>query len=304
MSNIKTTIIIVNYNVAEEIRDSLNSIFEFIKNDIEVIVIDNNSPDRSIESLKDLFPDVKFHFLSENVGFAKANNYAVNYSEGEYLVLLNPDTILIEDFITPIISYMKNHPLVGACGPVLLNKDLSFQNSTGIKLGYIYEICEAFMLIGVLRKIYNIWFRFKMKQHDPFEIKWSSAACLVLSKKIFYESGQFNSEFFLNYEDIDFCQRIRDSGYKIMSFPDLKCIHLDQKSQTKDLAKFIFSRYQGRLVYSNYHYNCVKRIMIRYIHITGILIRILVTGIYYSGEESHIRKEGYKKSLKLYLNEN
>jgi GT2 family glycosyltransferase len=97
---------------------------------------------------------------------------------------------------------------------------------------------------------------------------------------------------------------LRESGFKIISFPDLRCIHLDQKSQTKDLAKFIFSRYQGRLVYSNYHYKNVKRMMIRYIHIAGILIRILVTGIYYSGGESRNRKEGYKKSLKLYLHGN
>ena len=302
MSRIKITIIIVNYNVTEEIRDSLNSIFAFIKNDFEVIVVDNNSPERNIESLKDFFPDVKFHFLNENLGFAKANNYAVKYSVGEYLVFLNPDTILIEDFITPIKSYMEKNPIVGVCGPVLLNKDKSFQNSTGIELGYIYEICEAFMLIGVLRKIYNIWFRYKMNQHDPFEIKWLSGACLVVSKKVFCESGKFNSEFFLNYEDIDFCQRVRESGFKIISFPDLRCIHLDQKSQTKDLAKFIISRYQGRLVYSNYHYKYVKRKVIRYIHIAGLLIRILVTGIYYSGLESKTRIEGYKKSLKLYLN--
>src|ERR1035441_8093505 len=120
MSYIKTTIIIVNYNVTDEIRNSLHSIFASIKNDFEVIVVDNNSPDRNIESLKNLFPDVKFHFLSENLGFAKANNYAVKYSEGEYLVFLNPDTILIEDFITPIKSYMENHPIAGVCGPVLL----------------------------------------------------------------------------------------------------------------------------------------------------------------------------------------
>jgi GT2 family glycosyltransferase len=301
MSRIKITIIIVNYNVTEEIRDSLNSIFAFIKNDFEVIVVDNNSPERNIESLKDFFPDVKFHFLSENLGFAKANNYAVKYSVGEYLVFLNPDTILIEDFITPIKSYMEKHPIVGVCGPVLLNKDKSFQNSTGIELGYIYEICEAFMLIGVLRKIYNIWFRYKMNQHDPFEIKWLSGACLVVSKKVFCESGKFNSEFFLNYEDIDFCQRVRESGFKIISFPDLRCIHLDQKSQTKDLAKFIISRYQGRLVYSNYHYKYVKRMVIRYLHIVGIIIRSLVAGIYYAGMESRTRTEGYKKSLKLYL---
>jgi GT2 family glycosyltransferase len=304
MSNIKTTIIIVNYNVTEEIRDSLNSIFTFIKHEFEVIVVDNNSPDRNIESLKYLFPDVKFHFLRENLGFAKANNYAVNYSVGEYLVFLNPDTILIEDFITPIKSYMEKHPIAGVCGPVLLNKDKSFQNSTGIELGYIYEIAEAFMLIGVLRKIYNIWFRNKVNQHVPFEIKWLSGACMVVPKKVFCESGEFNSEFFLNYEDIDFCQRVRESGFKIISFPDLRCIHLDQKSQTKDLTKYIINRYQGRLVYSNYHYKYFKRIVIRLLHIAGIIIRILVTGVYYSGIESSDRAEGYKKSLELYLHGN
>jgi GT2 family glycosyltransferase len=304
MNTIKTTIIIVNYNVTEEISNSLRSIFAFIKTEFEVIVIDNNSPDRNIESLQDIFPDVKFYFLNENMGFAKANNLAVEYSHGEFLIFLNPDTILIEDFITPIIAYMKERPTIGACGPILLNKDKSLQNSTGIELGFIYEFCEAFMFIGILREIYNIWFRYKMNQHIPFEIKWLSAACLIVSKKAFYESGKFNSEFFLNYEDIDFCQRIRKTGYKNICFPDLRCIHLDQKSQTKDLTKFIISRYRGRLVYSKYHYNSFKRKIIRYFHLTGILIRIVITRFYYSGVEAQKRYDGYKESLRLYLHAN
>jgi O-antigen biosynthesis protein len=304
MSKISTSFIVVNYNVTQELRNCLYSIYEIVKGDFEVIVVDNNSPDRDIESFKDLFPYVKFHYLTTNLGFAQANNYAADYALGEYLVFLNPDTILIDDFISPIISFSKEHSLVGACGPVLLNKDKSFQDSTGIELGYIYELSEAFMLIRFLRKIYNIWFYFKINQHDPFEIKWLSAACLLISKKIFYDVGKFNSEFFLNYEDIDLCQRVRELGFRNICFPDLKCIHLDQKSQTKDLTNFVVNRYRGRLVYAKYHYNFIKRIIIRYLHIIGIIVRILISKLFYKGTEYLNRTEGYKISLKLYLNEN
>lgn len=304
MNKITTSIILVNYNVTQELHNCLCSIYEIIKDDFEVIVVDNNSPDRDIQSFKDLFPDVKFCYLSENLGFAKANNYAAEYALGEYLVFLNPDTILIDDFISPIISFLKGHPLVGACGPVLLNKDKSFQDSTGIELGYIYELSEAFMLIRFLRKIYNLWFHFKIKRHDPFEIKWLSAACLLISKKIFYDVGKFNSEFFLNYEDIDFCIRLRALGYKNICFPDLRCIHLDQKSQTKNLTNFMVNRYKGRLVYAKYHYNPIKRNIIRCLHIIGILVRILISKLFYKGTEYLNRTEGYKISLKLYWNEN
>ena len=304
MNSITISFILVNYNVTDDLRNCLNSIYKIIKNDIEIIVVDNNSSDRGIESLQDLFKDVKFHFLTENIGFSNANNYAADFSSGEYLIFLNPDTILVDNFISPIISFLKGHSLIGACGPVLLNKDYSIQDSTGIELGYIYELCEAFMLIRFLRKIYNIWFRYKINQHDPFEVKWLSAACLVIPKKVFYNVGKFNSEFFLNYEDIDFCIRLRSSGYKNICFPDLRCIHLDQKSQTKDMTNFVFNRYMGRLIYAKCHYKIIKRNIIRYLHIIGIVVRILFSNIFYNGSEYLMRKEGYKKSLKIYWHGN
>ncbi len=296
------SILIINYNVAEEVVDCIVSIKKnFINVDYEIIVVDNCSTERKIEELIQIFPGVHFHLLKENLGFAGANNFAAEYAKGKYLLFLNPDTLVIEDFITPIINYIEKHQNMGACGPLLLNEDRTIQNSTGIKLGIIYEASEAFMLINLLRRIYNYLLSKKIKKTTPVAVRWLSAACLMVNKDTFIKIGKFNKEFFLNYEDIDLCERIAMKGYNNFYFPYLRCIHADQKSQSKNYTKFVYNRYYGRRIYAKFHYNFFKRNLINLIHIFGIILRILTGNFTYTGVEREQRIEGYKKSLKLYL---
>src|SRR5436190_23338123 len=102
----EVTIVIVNYNSPEDLRVCLDSIFRTV-NDIqfEIIVVDNNSSDRGIELLNESYPLVKFKLLNDNLGYSKANNYAVKFSQYEFILFLNPDTILLEDFLSPFIKF-------------------------------------------------------------------------------------------------------------------------------------------------------------------------------------------------------
>ena len=134
------SIIIVSYNVCGELDECINSIFQVLKNiEFEILVVDNNSPDRKVENLQQKYPNAKFYFLNENLGFSMANNYAVQKSKSKYILILNPDTKFTEDFITPIIQFIENHDNVGACSPMLLNQDLTYQNSAGNRMGFFYE---------------------------------------------------------------------------------------------------------------------------------------------------------------------
>lgn len=109
------SIIIVSYNVCGELDECINSIFQVLKNiEFEILVVDNNSPDRKVENLQQKYPNAKFYFLNENLGFSMANNYAVQKSKSKYILILNPDTKFTEDFITPIIQFIENHDNVGA----------------------------------------------------------------------------------------------------------------------------------------------------------------------------------------------
>jgi hypothetical protein len=303
MKNINISIIIINYNVAKEVDNCINSLINVIRDNYEILVVDNNSSDRDIELLSEKYKNVKFFFLKENLGFARANNYAVDFCKYENILFVNPDTIIIEDFITTIINFIELNPKAGACGPMLLNKDFSYQHSTGIKLGYIYEFCEAMMFIKILRYFYKKILLKNIKNNKPVKVSWLSAACLIMSKNVFRNAGGFNPDFFLNYEDIDLCERIRKAGFTNYYFPFLKCIHLDQKSQTKNLEDYVFNRYRGRIIYGKIHYALFKRKIINSFHIVGLILRIMLGKLFYSGKVHKDRTHGYIKALKLYFYE-
>jgi len=296
------SVIIVNYNVTHELDNCISSIFQNLSDlEFDIIVVDNNSSDREVEKLTRKYPSAKFHFLEENIGFSNANNYAVERTNAKHILILNPDTELVEDFVKPIICFVESHSNVGVCGPMLLYKDLKYQNSAGNRMGIIYEAAEALFFINLYRKLVKLLNRDKYKLNVPFIVNWMSGACMLMERRVFVQAGGFSSDFFLNYEDLDFCKRVEDLGYRNYYFPYLKCIHLDQTSQKRDYEIFVLSRYLSRLIYAKNHYDYGKRILIRIIHLLGILLRICFVNILYKGQERMQRRSGYLKSLKLYI---
>ncbi len=224
------------------------------------------------------------------MGFSKANNFIVDKSQSDYILILNPDTEFVEDFVTPIINYISGHQHTGICAPTLVYKDLSYQNSAGSKMGLFYETAEALFYINLYRrfkKIINFW---RYKANKPFKIGWASGACFLLKRSIYNEVKGFNTEYFLNYEDLDFCNKVIKKGYNNYYFPVLKCIHLDQTSQKRNYEAFVYSRYKSRLIYAKYNYNLAQRLLVRLIHIIGLLLRLIFVNMLYSDTEKSCYK--------------
>lgn len=296
------SIIIINYNVCREVDNCLQSIYAIIKNiDFEVIVIDNNSPQRDIEGLKDQYEDVKFLLLEENLGFGRANNYGLELSKGRYVLFLNPDTILTQDFISPIIEFAEKNSNVGGCGPMLVYEDLSFQNSFGNRMGLLYETAEAFMFISAYRKLFRLLRKKDILAGNIFKVGWLSGACILIRTDLVKKVNGFDADYFLNYEDIDLCRKVEDLGYNNYYFSAYKCIHLDHSSQNKNFENLVLTRYESRLVYSSKHYGIFSRSFVFCVHVIGILFRILTISFFFKGSEKNQRRRGYIKALKLYL---
>jgi hypothetical protein len=297
-----TAVIMVNYNTTREVTNCLNSINNHLSDiSLEIIVIDNNSQDKPLPNIPSTNQDVKFYFLKENLGFAKANNYAETLSDAEYLLFLNPDTLLIEDFISPIIDFIKDNPEVGACGPMLLYKDFRFQNSFGNSWGLFYEVAEAFMLINIFRKFGKFILKKKLIAKIPFEVGWVSGACLLIKREVFEKVNGFNKDYFLNYEDIDLCTKLVDAGYKNYYFPNLKCIHQALASQSENYENLVLDRYKSRLIFSNLHYSLLIKYLVRIIHVLGLMLRLFILFFYKPTTEFKQRWIGYKKSVYLYI---
>ena len=227
-------IVVVSYN-------SENYILSIIKNltknyyDIfnRLIVIGNDKLSHSIVENNDYYSKVKINQLVSNLGFAKANNIGAKLADSEYLCFLNPDTIVTEDFMTPIISFINKNPQAGVCAPMLVYEDGSYQSSSGFKMGVWYDFLEASYLIGLIRKSKKQNYLKIEKSMLPVEVGWVSGACMILKRSVFEQVGGFSEYYFLNYEDIDLCRKIEDAGYTNFYFPSYKCTHLDHKSFDK-----------------------------------------------------------------------
>lgn len=295
------TIIFVNFNSKELISNSVSSLKEYgISKVSEMIVVENSSPSTSKISFKD---SAEFRLLTPryNLGFAKANNLAAKQSDSEYLCFLNPDTLVKEDFFTPIINFMNSHPKAGACAPALEYDDGSYQSSAGDTMGLWYEFLEATMLINLSRKSLCRRIQTAEASGAPLEVGWVSGACMIIRRDVFESVDGFTEAYFLNYEDIDMCKKLEEAGYQNYIFPGLKCTHLDHKSFESNFELLVYTRYESRLIYSSLHYSAVKRLLARLIHLGGLLLRIVLVNFQYHGKERSGRRTGYLRSLKLYL---
>ncbi len=227
------SIVIVNWNTGHLLLECIRSIKETVKNhDYEIFVVDNASTDSSLESVERKHSDLILLKNQKNLGFAKGNNQALPLCQGRFILLLNPDTVLIDDAVDRMCGYLNAHSSAGAIGPRLLNEDGSHQPSTAGSfptLGVI--INEAFGLIKLFPKFSStrgLYIRSEEKR--SLGVDWVSGACLMTRAEIIKKAGMLNEGFHLYYEDQEWCYRIKRSGYKIVFYPRAKVLHYGNQS--------------------------------------------------------------------------
>jgi hypothetical protein len=209
----------------------LQSLFEKI-NDVpfEVIVLDNASTDNSISQIRKHFPRVKIIISRENVGFARGVNTAAKKAEGEYLVFLNSDTVLEENALSAMITYMKDNPKTGVMGGCLVNKD----TSTSASYGSFYSLFNVFSML---------FFQRRRQLFDKITaVDWVSGGFMFIRRDLFLELGGFDEHFFMYIEDMELCFRIAKKGLKAIYFPKAKASHVGQGSSNRTFAIVHISR--------------------------------------------------------------
>ena len=233
MTQIKLSIIIVSWNVCDQVKDCLHSIKSNPPGSgYEVIVVDNASTDNTVEIIKELFPDITVITNTSNRGFAAANNMGIKNSSGEYVLLLNPDTIVHKKAFDTLIEFMDKNQDAGACGPQLLNSDGTIQPSvrrfpTFRSTFYFYTV---FRFLGVFRRHYKDW---RMKDFDHKsrqDVDQVMGAALMLRKSTMDQVGIMDEAFFMYYEEVDLCYRLRLAGWRIVFIPSAVITHLGGQS--------------------------------------------------------------------------
>ena len=241
MQSVQLSIIIVNYNTRDLTYHCITSLKEKTQGlSYEIIVIDNASQDQSIEFLQQQFPDVTIYASNENLGFGRANNIGAELAKGEILLLLNSDTIIIDNSIKTLYDHLTTHPNTAVCGGLLLNADGSVGFSADRQLS-LTNYFRAF--IPFLRSI-----PFEPNSTSVSEVDYIVGADMMVKKEIFFKAGKFDPDFFLYCEETELCYRIRKLNYNIQLVPSAKIIHLEGKSSEGN--QFVaFEKWYSRFLY-------------------------------------------------------
>jgi len=230
----KLSIVIVNYNVKAFLQQALESILKATQAiETEIFVVDNHSVDGSIEMLQSQYPQIQLIQNSENLGFARANNQAIKQSRGEYVWLLNPDTLVQEDTPQKLIEVMETDQRIGLLGCKILNDDGSLQLACRRSFPTPWvALTKMLGLASIFPK--SKWFgRYNLTHLDPdksYEVEAISGSCMFIRRKALEEVGNLDETFFMYGEDLDWCFRFGKSGWKVYYSPVTSIIHYKGES--------------------------------------------------------------------------
>ncbi len=255
----KLSVVIVNYNVARFLEQCLRSVFDSKVNfDFEVFVVDNNSVDDSVEMIKRIFPEVILIENKKNLGFSKANNQAIRRSEGEYVLLLNPDTLLEPDTLQLTVDFMDNHSDAGGLGVMMLDGKGNFLPES--KRGLPTPAAAFYKIFGLSRlfphsKRFSAYHLGHLDKNQTHEIEVLSGAFMMLRRKVLDKVGLLDEDFFMYGEDIDLSYRILKGGYKNYYFPGTRIIHYKGESTKKDSINYVFVFYKAMIIFAGKHFS-------------------------------------------------
>lgn len=260
------SIIIVNYNGAEVVLNCLASLVQtVVMEGTEIIVVDNASTDGSPAAIAEQFPAVRLIPQSKNVGFGAANNVGVAHARGEYVFLLNSDTVLLTDVIPTLVAKFHQYPGVGIVGPRLLNPDHSFQLSTA----YAISLWGEFRTLMQVRQYRQLAHRSALAKRygRDLSVDIVVGAAMMMRRSLYQQVGGFDETFFMYLEESDLCQRVRELGYQILYTPDGELIHIGGYSVAKVSEKMAEEyRRSQRYYYQKHRPRWEQWILHQYLH--------------------------------------
>ncbi|MFC2100893.1 glycosyltransferase family 2 protein [Bacteroidota bacterium] len=255
----KLSVIIVNYNVKHFLEQCLYSVRKASqRTDTEVLVIDNNSVDGSVKMIKERFPEILLIENKENLGFSKANNQGIRKASGEYILLLNPDTVVEDDTFEKTIAFMDQHPEAGGLGVKMFDGKGRFlpesKRSLPTPAVAFYKISGLSKLFPRSRTFgrYHLGFLDKEKVH---EVEVLAGAFMLLRKEVLEKTGLLDETFFMYGEDIDLSYRIAKTGYKNYYFPEARIIHYKGESTKIHSVNYVYVFYNAMIIFARKHFS-------------------------------------------------
>lgn len=274
------SIIIVNWNTCELLAQCLHSLYKTIQNlYFEIFVVDNASSDRSIEMVRRLFTEVRLIENTDNVGFVRANNQAIDRCNGRYVLLLNSDTKVLSGSIEEMVRFMDKHPSAGAAGARLLNPDGSFQASYS-------PFPTLWQEILILSTLGRCLIRPSFPSYGPQtetgaqRIRgYVEGACIIARHEAIDKVGGLDERIFMYAEDVDWCYRLYMAGWEVWYLPQATIIHHGGQSSKQLQKQMEAELYCSRLYFFSKHYSKAASLSLKALIYTLTLIKIVVHGV-------------------------
>ncbi|HSV99514.1 MAG TPA: glycosyltransferase family 2 protein [Sedimentisphaerales bacterium] len=252
------SIVIVNYNTEQLLKGCLESVYAGVNGTpVSIWVVDNNSHDNSVAMVKSCFPRVQVVKNPCNVGFSKANNLIISRSESDYVLLLNPDTLIIEDAIERMVKFMDQHPRVGIAGCKVLNRDGTLQlacrrsiPTPRVAFFRLTGLSQLFPKSKVMAE-YNMTYTNPEETHEVGAV---SGAFLMIRKKAIDEIGLLDERFFMYGEELDWCLRAKRAGWAVMYHPTAQIIHYKGESTKHNSRKAAIEFYRAMYLFHRKHF--------------------------------------------------
>jgi GT2 family glycosyltransferase len=274
------SVIIVNYNVKYFLERSLLAVREaLVCEPGEIIVFDNASADGSKEYLEPKFPEVRFIWNDENLGFGRANNKAWKQAKGNIILFLNPDTLIGRKCLSNTAGFLRSKEEAGALGIRMINGSGRFLKES--KRGYPTVMTSFYKLCGLssLFPRSSVFARYYLGHLDPDqtqEIDVLAGAFMMVKREVLEKTGGFDEDFFMYGEDIDLSYRIQQLGYKNYYFADDTIVHFKGESTRRDSLNYIRMFYSAMIIFVRKHYKGIPAILLRTCLYIAISVRAVV----------------------------
>lgn len=295
------SVVIVNYNVRDFLEQAIRSIYRAATRlTVEILVVDNASSDGSMEMVAERFPAVRRLENAENVGFGRANNQAIQVARGRYILVLNPDTIVQEDTLEQLCQLMDNRPDVGAAGCMILNPDGSFALES--RRSFPGAFTAVFRMLGLSRlfpksKVFGRYNLTYLPIWEEAEIDALSGSCMFVRASALTSvgpvprpalreegAGLFDEDFFMYGEDLDWCFRIQQAGWRIMYTPSTQIIHYKGESTKRGEMRYVRLFYGAMLIFADKHFQGTYATFYRLLLRIGILLRASLSASFRLGQ--------------------
>lgn len=300
------SIIVVNWNTKELLSKCLKLVYDTVTSlEFELFVVDNASQDGSAVMVKELFPQALLIENGENVGFSRANNQAIKESSGRYILLLNTDTFVTKGTIEQMVAFMDAHPETGAAGCRLYFPNGQLQLSCSSFPTLFTEFCLATSLDKLFPSS-PFFGRYRMNYwdfNDVREVDVVLGAFMIIRRRVIEQVGLLDETFFMYSEEVDWCYRIKEGGWKIYYVPYAEATHIWGGSVEQIKADMFVEMYRSRIAFFQKYYGWISVLGLKLLLAGACIARLVSLPVRYvlggsPGKETRQRLCGYWRLFK------